>query len=939
MFRRLAALTLVCVGTAALATAGPATAATATDLYVDQSKPLCRDDPGAGTQDLPFCTIQAAADVALPGQTVHVAVGSYAGATITRSGAPGAPISFVGVAEPHRDLPGGNSMVGYTVAGGPTPHSFTVSGAHDVVISTFTLQGAAGAVVVDNSSHVTVDSNEIVDSGAQSASSGVSLTGGSSAITVSRNYLSQWGTAGISVGQGVTATITTNAIMSNYGPAVVVTDAPGTVVTSNTVGANCVAGIVLGGTSPGSTVENNVLYADDKTVTGKPNCKTHTSTDTGEIAVAAASTDRTVVDYNLVYTTGLNYLYSWRGIGFMTAADLTSFSGQGRHDLNTDPKFSHTFSLALTEGSPAIDSADPTAPGELSTDLMHGARADDPLVANAGTGFVDRGASEFEDPFQLNYPDVTPSQGPFPLPVTITAKIDNPWSTPVSYSFEFGDGSAPVTSGSPVVQHTYERGSDSQGYDVGVSVTLPTGVTRHIDRYVLVTAPAPTVAKLSARQIGPLTVIAEATNSTSPWAITEYDFDYGDGSPVVKGGNPNGDHKYAAPITYTITLTIHDGGGHTATATQQITVGDAYYAAGPQRLLDTRDGGGPLGVGGEKHLQMTGANGVPASGVTAVVLNVTATDTTAASFLSIYPTGSPHPGTSNLNFRAGQTVPNLVTVPVGPDGKIVITNFVGAVDVVVDLEGYYLTGPAQEGGGFLDTAQPHRVMDTRDGTGGVPRAPIRGIQSLDVGTAAPQNVSAVVLNVTVTNPTTDSFLTVYPDGAELPPASNLNYRAGQTTSNLVIVPVLNGKVDFVNHFGSADVIADVQGYFVIWPTGSVPTTGFAPVAPSRLLDTRDHATPVGSNSTIGLPVAGVATVPAYAKAVVLNVTVVNPTANSFLTVFPGGGVRPATSNLNFGPGQITQGQVIVPIGPDGKIDFFNLAGTVDVVADVFGYFA
>src|ERR1700742_5104400 len=157
MFRRLAASALAFVGAAALVTAVPATT---TDLYVNQN-PGCGDGPGSGSHDFPFCTIQAAADVALPGQTVHVAAREYAGATITRSGAPGAPITFVGTTE-HDDKPGSDAIVGSSPDNGASPHAFTVSGAHDVAISTFTTSGAAGdAVVVDNSSRVTIDSDDI----------------------------------------------------------------------------------------------------------------------------------------------------------------------------------------------------------------------------------------------------------------------------------------------------------------------------------------------------------------------------------------------------------------------------------------------------------------------------------------------------------------------------------------------------------------------------------------------------------------------------------------------------------------------------------------------------------------------------------------------------------------------------------------------------------
>ncbi|GAA3439444.1 hypothetical protein GCM10018954_090650 [Kutzneria kofuensis] len=923
---------LTLVSSAALAV--PANAATATDLYVAQRSMSCLDT-GPGTQNQPFCTVQAAADVALPGQTVHVDAGDYAPVTITRSGSPGTPITFVSV----KQLLGApvQTAVGFTSDGYQAPHAFTVTGSHDIVISTFDTVGTAGAFVIDNSSRVTVDSNYVsVGHGLETApTAGVSLTNGSSAVTISRNLITGWGATGVSVGQGVTdSTVTTNLIRGNYGPGVVATDAPGTVVSSNTVFGNCVAGISLGGATTGATVENNIVGSNDATVSNEPNCKVHRSPSSAEIVVAAGSTDGTVVDYNLTHPLSGGSAYSWGGVGYKTSADFHSASGQGVHEMTADPKFAASATLALAEGSPAIDSGDPTAPGELPTDLNHAPRVDDPLAANASAGFADRGASELQDPFQLKQFDVSPTQGPSPLPVTLKAEVDDPWSTQPSYTFEFGDGSAPVTTGSLAVQHTYEHASDSS-YETEVTVNLPAGVTRHAANLVKVTTPAPPVAKLTVRQVGPLTVDVDARDSTDPWAITEYDYDHGDGSPVIKSPNGTDDYTYATPGTYTITMTMRDGGGNATTTSRQVTVGGAYVPAGPQRLLDTRDGSGPVGPGGQTSVQVTGTYGVPTTGVTAVVLNVTATGPTADSFLSVYPSGGANPGTSNVNFGAGQTVPNLVTVPVGPDGKVVIANHSGSVDVVVDLQGYYQASPAARTGNFLTTVQPRRVMDTRDGTGGVPQAPVHGTQVLNVMGLG----SAVVLNVTVTNASTDSFLTVSPDGVPTPTASNLNYRAGQTTSNLVIVPVpMSGKIDVTNHFGSADVIADVEGSFDEWYATQTPSTAFMPLAPSRLLDTRDHATPVGPNGTLGLSVAGVGSVPAYAKSVVLNVTVVNPTASSFLTVFPSGD-RPSTSNLNFGAGQITQGQVIVPIGPDGKVDFYNLAGTVDVVADVFGYFA
>src|SRR6185437_8452138 len=115
-------------------------------------------------------------------------------------------------------------------------------------------------------------------------------------------------------------------------------------------------------------------------------------------------------------------------------------------------------------------------------------------------------------------------------------------------------------------------------------------------------------------------------------------------------------------------------------------------------------------------------------------------------------------------------------------------------------------------------AGPTRAMDTRSGLGGAcgvvaPGSaavlPIMG--SLGI---SPGNVTAVVLNVTVTGPAAGGYLTVYSDGAPRPSASNLNFSAGDTIPNLVVVPVVNGNIDFYNgSSGNVQIIADVEGYF------------------------------------------------------------------------------------------------------------------------------
>jgi hypothetical protein len=209
--------------------------------------------------------------------------------------------------------------------------------------------------------------------------------------------------------------------------------------------------------------------------------------------------------------------------------------------------------------------------------------------------------------------------------------------------------------------------------------------------------------------------------------------------------------------------------------------------------------------------------------VSAVVLNVTATNTTAAGYLTVFPTGGGQPVASNLNFVAGQTVPNRVVVKVGTGGQVSLFNFSGSTDVVVDVGGWFTDGSdATATGGQFTGLTPARILDSRFGQGtasavvanGLIMVQVAGLGSVPLMTATVPP-KAVVLNVTVTNTTAASFLTVYPsDAANRPTASDLNWTAGLTAPNLVVVKLgADGKIAIYNLAGSTDVIADVVGWY------------------------------------------------------------------------------------------------------------------------------
>lgn len=118
---------------------------------------------------------------------------------------------------------------------------------------------------------------------------------------------------------------------------------------------------------------------------------------------------------------------------------------------------------------------------------------------------------------------------------------------------------------------------------------------------------------------------------------------------------------------------------------------------------------------------------------------------------------------------------------------------------------------------------------------------------------------------------------------------------------------------------------------------------FHALTPVRVFDTRDGTGgvpigPIAAGASLDVQVAGTNGVPTDATAVGLNVTVVNGSTSSYLTVWPTGQTRPLASSVNWTNGDATPNGVTVSLGAGGKLSFFNFAGTVHVLADVAGYY-
>ncbi|UYQ63818.1 peptidoglycan recognition protein [Streptomyces peucetius] len=448
---------------------------------------------------------------------------------------------------------------------------------------------------------------------------------------------------------------------------------------------------------------------------------------------------------------------------------------------------------------------------------------------------------------------------------------------------------------------------------------------------------------------GPVTVNWSTTTPSS--LISRFELLVDGATAATVEGNARKATATLTPGTHRVSVkAVHQSGKATSVTAATVTVPHpkSYFPVTPKRLMDTRIGLGvpkaPVGDGGVVTLDVAGVQGIPATGVGAVVLNVTATQPTAPhSYVSVYPDGTERTSASSLNFVQGQTKPNLVIVPL-VNGKVNFYNRDGTVHLIADVTGYYMSGAAAADGATHFPVTPQRLMDTRSGLG-VPKAPVGdgGVVTLQVAGVqdVPADVSAVVLNVTATQPTAPhSYVAVYPDGTERTSASSLNFVQGQTTPNLVIVPVVNGKVNFYNWDGTVHLIADVTGYFRAGGEGASHYN----LTPKRLMDTRSGLgvpkAPVGDGGVVTLQVSGVQGVPASGvTAVVLNVTATQPTApHSYAAVYPDGTARTSASSLNYVQGETVPNLVIVPV-VNGKINFYNWDGTVHLIADITGYFS
>ncbi|MGD1035529.1 MAG: hypothetical protein ABR977_14030 [Candidatus Dormibacteria bacterium] len=544
----------------------------------------------------------------------------------------------------------------------------------------------------------------------------------------------------------------------------------------------------------------------------------------------------------------------------------------------------------------------------------------------------------------------------FSTGATIAANATLTTGQQVDFTVQANDGGGPVADASVLLW--LSSAASPGGTVTAVGGAPPSGTFCTMGAPATLTSQSPSVSAVRCitNMSGQVSLVYTASSATTTVGIDD----------VTAQSHPT--HAFSASTSY----------GYQAAG--------AYTPLKPFRLCDTRSAAsvgyttectahGALAAGSTMTFAVTGqvvnSESVP-DGAQAVVVNLTAIDGSASTFLTMFPAGSAVPTASNLNVGPGNNEANLVVVALGTGGELSLYNSQGSIDVAVDVEGYF-AAPTGASGTFHPIA-PLRLCDTRSGmdtacsgtpltAGAWQKVVVSGCPEGDPGCSesvpSDGTAEAVALNLTAVDGSSGTYLSVVPpNGSDACPTttpsfSNLNVGAAHNLPNRVIVPLgPDQDVCVYNSLGTINYILDINGWF---GDGSESTPGalFYAVSPLRLCDSRgaadvDYATECSGETltqgdTLTIPVAGVDGLPTAAGAnppvaVIANVTAVNGTAGTLFTLYPAGIALPLASDLNINASQNIPNLVIVQLSSSGAVDLFNDLGTINAVVDVAGWF-
>lgn len=387
-----------------------------------------------------------------------------------------------------------------------------------------------------------------------------------------------------------------------------------------------------------------------------------------------------------------------------------------------------------------------------------------------------------------------------------------------------------------------------------------------------------------------------------------------------------------------------------------------YFSVNPTNLVDTRDGTGgvpaaKVSAGSTITFQVAGVADIPASGVSAVVLNVTALSAEAYGWLNLYPSDAPVT-TSTLTYQAGEDTTGEDFTQLTSTGQVSVkNNGGGATHLLVSVKGYFMDASASQAGGEYYPVESTYLYDTRPGhvTGSPTHddTPIPANSSVTIDVAGQQGIpatgaTAVAVNVAVTSQTQTGWLTAYPSDQPQPTSAVVDFVPGESDSSFAVLPLTStGKITMTNRSsGTLHLLVSVRGYFLGAAAGD--GLGYTPTPTTVLLDTLTGAgvpggatQPVAAGATFTFNVveaAGLAE--GTASVMALNINGRRPTNQGWLSSYPSEDADPLTPSVNFDDGgESANGFDLVIPDSQGNISFTNHSGgTVHLQVSLRGYF-
>ncbi len=378
--------------------------------------------------------------------------------------------------------------------------------------------------------------------------------------------------------------------------------------------------------------------------------------------------------------------------------------------------------------------------------------------------------------------------------------------------------------------------------------------------------------------------------------------------------------------------------------------GTTFHPLDPVRIVDTRI---RLGIAGKllanvpQTFLVAGLNGVDGT-ATAVTGNLTVVNETKSGALYLGPYATSRPSTSTINFAAGSTTGNGVTIGLSATGSLSAVYMASAgntTNLVFDLTGFFT--PDTKGATY-HPMRPVRAVDTRIGLGTHGKLAAKSPRVFQVSTenGIPKEAVAVTANIAVVNSSRSGALYLGPTSLAAPLASTINFSRSQIVANNATVPLSpTGSLSatyLAPQGNTTDFVLDITGYYTLDASG----VRFVPITPARYVDTRSGLGGSGGKLRANTPrsfvIDGLGSVPMTATAITGNVAVVNETRSGAMFVGPDSMAKPSTSTLNFVRGDIRANGITVMVGGSpGSLSATYMAAsgnTMDLVLDITGYF-